>query len=231
MASGFMGEANIRRLPVYLVLDRSGSMQGDAIAAVNEGVQMLYRELRGNPRAVETVAINIITFADDARAYGFAPVTDEPPQLSASGQTAMGAAFRAVIESVKHDLRPNNGEVKGDYKPIVFLLTDGAPTDEWQAQASSLRALNHDERDPRRELWPIVALGCGSQVNTQMLKVVTDRVYLMHDMDPETIRSFFNWVSRSVTQVSNFVGSVAMPGAGQTMRIPELHVDGIDYTP
>src|SRR3954463_13936238 len=56
-----------RRLPVYLVIDCSESMAGPAIEAVNRGLQMLVGELRGNPLALESAYLSVITFARHAR--------------------------------------------------------------------------------------------------------------------------------------------------------------------
>ena len=52
----------MRRLPVYLVLDTSGSMHGEPIEAVKNGVQVMISSLRQNPQAIESAYISVITF-------------------------------------------------------------------------------------------------------------------------------------------------------------------------
>ena len=224
MTSGFMGEANLRRLPVYLLLDCSGSMAGDPIIAVNEGLGTLYRELINNPRAVETAWLGVITFSGQASKYPLVPIDQfTPPQLNASGGTPMGGAFRALADSIQNDLKPNSGSVKGDYAPLVFLLTDGEPTDEWRGQLARLKAF----RDNQRPL--IVALGCGGGVNEAMLHEVTENVFLMHNTDAATLRSFFKWVSGSIARVSQAVSGA---GAQSNMGItPPTNIPGITYSP
>lgn len=64
----------MRRLPVYLLLDTSGSMYGEPIAAVKNGVEMLLSTLRQDPYALETAYISIITF--DSTAQQIVPLTD-----------------------------------------------------------------------------------------------------------------------------------------------------------
>ena len=79
-----------RRLPVYLLLDVSGSMQGDPIEAVRHGVRALISELRGDPQALETAYLSVITFNSSARQV--TPLTElmlfKETQLYAGGATA-----------------------------------------------------------------------------------------------------------------------------------------------
>lgn len=86
----------MRRLPVYLVLDTSGSMTGEPIEAVKNGVQMMISSLRQNPQAIETAFLSIITF--DTTAQQIIPLTDlasfQMVDLKATGVTALGEALR-----------------------------------------------------------------------------------------------------------------------------------------
>ncbi|MBO9308892.1 MAG: VWA domain-containing protein, partial [Chloroflexi bacterium] len=85
----------VRRRPVYLLLDTSGSMRGAPIQAVQQGVTMIHQELMNNPHAIETVYLSVITFADSAQqVVQLVSVEDfTPPTLRAEGQTALGAAI------------------------------------------------------------------------------------------------------------------------------------------
>jgi uncharacterized protein YegL len=90
---------------------------------------------------------------------------------------------------------------KGDWRPLVFLLTDGAPTDtDWPTYAQQLR-----ERRPAN----IIAVACGDQADTNALKQITEIVIQMRDMSPDAFRAFFKFVSASVKQTSAKVGAVA----------------------
>ena len=88
----------MRRLPVYLVLDVSGSMHGEPIEAVRNGVQLLVSNLRSDPYALETAFLSIITFGADAQQV--VPLTElvafQVPDIEANGQTAFGDALRCV---------------------------------------------------------------------------------------------------------------------------------------
>ena len=211
-----------RRLPVYLLLDCSASMTGDPITAVNEGVQLLYRELNSDPQALETVYISIITFSSQADQYQLLPLDQfRPPVMSASGSTAMGDAFRILAESIEQDLLLNTQTQHGDFRPLVFLLTDGAPTDNYRDPLNRLLGLR-GSRKPT-----IVALGCGGNVDEHMLHEVTENVYLMHNVSPDTLKSFFLWLSGSIAQTSHAVAG----GGGGTTMTPPTSIPGITYSP
>src|SRR5205823_1848354 len=166
---GFTTSGQLRRLPVYLLLDCSSSMSGDPITAVNEGVAMIHRELQNDPQALETVYISIITFSSRADQYQLTALDQfRPPILSAGGSTAMGEAFRLLVQSIEQDLVLNTPTQHGDFRPLMFLLTDGEPTDNYHDAVQKLQALR-GSRKPT-----IIALGCGNGVNTTMLHEVTE---------------------------------------------------------
>jgi uncharacterized protein YegL len=206
MQGGFMGDGYTRRLPVYLLLDCSASMGGDPIIAVNEGLGMIYRLLMSDPLALETVHMSIICFSSQADQYALTPLDQfQPPSLSASGSTAMGAALGLLAQSIQQDLVLNDPSrhQHGDFRPLVFLLTDGMPTDSYKDALQKLKSLRGSYRPT------IVALGCGSQVKTSMLHEVTDNVFMMHTVSSEAIKAFFKWMSGSIIQTSHAAGSNA----------------------
>ncbi|HXZ06364.1 MAG TPA: VWA domain-containing protein [Ktedonobacteraceae bacterium] len=206
MQYNFMTDEYTRRLPVYLLLDCSGSMAGEAIIAVNEGLGMIYRLLMADPQALETVHISVICFSDHADQYGLTPIDKfQPPALTASGTTAMGAALRLLIQSIEQDLLLNTPVQHGDFRPLVFLLTDGAPTDAYRNEIQKLKSLRGSQKPT------IVALGCGTAVNQAMLHEVTDNVFLMQTITSEKIKAFFKWISGSIIQTSHAAGSDLEP--------------------
>ena len=207
------GSTDTRRMPVYLLLDLSGSMAGAPIMAVEQGVQSLHNELLNQPQAVELVHLSVITFASTAnQIIPLTPVTSfNPPPLSAGGGTAMGAALRELGRALDREITPTTPAKKGDYKPLVFLLTDGEPTDSWEPELAALKSRSE------KKAGSIIALGCGDSVNTGVLRQITDNVLLMTDVTPDNLRAFFKWVSASVTTASK---SAAAPAGSQGAVLP-----------
>jgi uncharacterized protein YegL len=202
------GGAESRRLPIYLLLDTSGSMAGAPIQAVNQGVNLLYNELMNDPSAIETVYIAVITF--DSQAQMATPLTEliqfQPPTLNAGGTTSLGAALRLLNDSLDRDIRGNTPAQKGDYKPLVFLMTDGMPTDSWEREADAIK------NRPKQKIANIIAVGCGGNVDEGVLKRVAHIALMMDTVTPDQINQFFKWVSQSVSTASV---SAQAAGAGE----------------
>lgn len=204
-----------RRLPVYLLLDCSESMAGDAIEDVSRGLHEMLSALRSDPLAIETAYLSVITFSRYAKQL--APLTEvldfQVPKLSVRTGTAMGAALKLLLQCIKTDVRKTTSGTKGDYKPLVFLFTDGQPTDKWEDIAHQLRA----KRKPG--IANIYAIGCGADVDTDILRQITDIVLTMKDTSSEAWRKVFVWLTASVQQTSRALDS---GGEGQAVDLPSL---------
>lgn len=188
-------------------------MQGTPIESVKSGIRQLQRDLMGDPQAIESAYLSVLTFANSA--VQLVPLTEvaafQPPDLVASGSTNFGDGLRLLLDVFDRELVRTTADVKGDWRPLVFILSDGAPTDvDWPMYAQQLR-----ERRPAN----IIALACGDQADTEALKQVTETVIAMQDMSPDAFRDFFRFVSASVRQTSAKVGALA-DGAGITLPPP-----------
>jgi uncharacterized protein YegL len=131
------------RCACVLLLDVSGSMSGRAIDALNEGLRAFAGDLGTDPLARQRVEVAVVTFGGD----GVQVVNDfatagqfEPTRLRAGGGTPMGAAITQGLEMVEARKAQYKANGIVYYRPWVFLLTDGEPTDDWKDAAAKVRA-------------------------------------------------------------------------------------------
>ncbi|MFR9591867.1 MAG: VWA domain-containing protein [Rikenellaceae bacterium] len=192
----------MRKLPVYLLLDTSGSMHGEAIEAVRNGVQVLVSTLRQDPYALETAYLSIITF--NSSAQQIVPLTElsafQQPNIDASGTTALGEALSLLATRVDSEVSKTTAEIKGDWKPLVFIMTDGEPTDDLNRGLTEFQ---------KRKFGMVIACAAGQGANTDTLKKITECVVQLDTTDSATIKSFFKWVSASVS-----AGSIKVEESG-----------------
>jgi uncharacterized protein YegL len=188
----------MRRLPVYLLLDTSGSMSGDPIEAVKSGLQLLITSLRQDPYALETAYISVITFSTQAQQI--VPLTElsqfQAPDISASGVTAMGESLVLLADCVRREVQKGTAEQKGDWKPVVFLLSDGSPTDDLEKGLAALRTI---------KTAVFVCCAAGQAADTAALKRISEIVVHLDTTDGTSIKSFFKWVSSSISVSSQKV--------------------------
>ena len=202
----------MRRLPIYLLLDTSGSMHGEPIEAVNNGVQMLVSTLRNDPYALESAYLSIITFNSSAQEV--VPLTElatfQAPTLTAGGCTALGEALTLVAKKIATDLTKTTPSQKGDWKPLVFIMTDGMPTDDMQKGLAEFKNC---------KTAITVACAAGQGASTSNLQQITENVVSLDTADTSTIKAFFKWVSASISTSSKSV-ETATKETGSLSELP-----------
>lgn len=211
----------MRRLPVYLLLDCSGSMAGEPIAAMEMGLRQLLNDLKNDPQALETVWLSVIAFSSTAEQV--APLSDltdfDPPDLEASGATHLGEAVTLLAECIEDEVRHTTPDQKGDWRPFVFIFTDGEPNDDWGEPVDDFRA---------RGVADVVACGAGPEVEDAVLKRLSDTVIRLEDTQPGTLGTLIKWLTESVTTRSKSLGTQAkseemlpeLPDAGGIRLLP-----------
>lgn len=180
-----------RRLPVYLLVDSSGSMHGEPIHSVNEGLRAMMSALREDAYARETVHLSIITFDREiTEIFALTPVAQVqlreivPPR---SGATHMGEALEYVFDRCRKDVRPEE-----DFKPMLFVMTDGKPSDLQRFGEMA-------QRITQCGFASIIGCAAGPKAKTPFLQQFADPVVFMESTDSSSYGAFFQWVSASIT--------------------------------
>lgn len=184
-----------RKLPVYILIDSSSSMTGEPIQAVNNGVKLLIRALRKNPQALEMVSLSFIEYNSIANVL--LPMTKLPqvqePVFKAEGSTSLGAGLDLLADSLKKDvvMGDKKREEKGDYKPLVFHLTDGYPNDDWENALS---------RFDRRRVNFILSCGVPGADRSVLERVSGSPEYVLEleSASEEELSKFFKYVTYTI---------------------------------
>jgi uncharacterized protein YegL len=130
-----------QRCACVLLLDTSSSMSGRPIQELNEGLAIFREDLASDTMAMKRVEIAIVSFGPLHTVQEFVtPGAFVAPQLQAKGDTPMGAAILRAIEMVSERKTTYRKKGISYYRPWIFLITDGAPTDAWAEAARQIQA-------------------------------------------------------------------------------------------
>jgi uncharacterized protein YegL len=129
-------------LPIYFVADESGSM-GPHIGELNHGLLSLQAALQRESMSASKVRFSVIGFSAEAFTYlepADLRTAPQLPELTAQGSTSYCAAFAAIGDRISVDMPRLKGHGFSVYRPTVFFLTDGVPTDreDWRAVRARL---------------------------------------------------------------------------------------------
>ena len=133
----------MRKLPVYLLIDVSESMSGAPFAAVQNALRDMMSFMERDPDLLETCFISVITYSDQAEQI--VPLTDilefQLPELNThGGRSGLGAALRFVTECANREVLPATQERRGDWKPFLFIFSNGRADDGLEEGIRALRA-------------------------------------------------------------------------------------------
>ncbi len=201
----------MRRLPVYFLLDTSGSMYGEPIQALNNALIGMLNVLRTDAQALDSLWLSMITF--DREVKEIMPLTElasfQLPEITCpqSGPTHTGKALEMLFEKVKKEVIKSTPTQKGDWRPLLFIFTDGKPNDLmlYRETIPKIKSLN---------FGAIVCCAAGPMADDSLLKELTPDVIHLDNADNNTLKQFFKWVSETIEQGNK------SQGTGESVTLP-----------
>jgi uncharacterized protein YegL len=203
----------MRRLPVYFLLDVSGSMYGEPIQALNNALSGMVNTLRSDAQALDSLWLSIVTFGGHNDTKELVPLTElvsfQLPEITCpqSGPTFTGKGLEIIHSKASTEIRKGSATQKGDWRPLLFIFTDGKPSDIqlYRELIPKIKAMN---------FGAIVGCAAGNLADDSMLKELTDTVVHLDTADSTTLKQFFKWVSETIEQGNKSMGTtdnVALP--------------------
>ena len=170
-------------------------MYGEPIEALNNALSGMINVLRTDPQALDSLWLSIITY--DREVKELVPLTElvsfQLPQVVCpqSGPTHTGRALEMLYDLVGKQVVKGNATQKGDWRPLLFLFTDGKPSDLqlYRDMIPKIKSLN---------FGVVVACAAGPAADDKLLKELTDTVVHLDTADAGTMKQFFRWVSETI---------------------------------
>ena len=183
----------MRRLPIYFLIDISESMVGEQIQAVEEGMATIIKAIKTDPHAIETVWISIIVFAGQAKTL--VPLQEVvnfyPPKFPIGGGTSLSKGLGHLMFELRNNTVKTTMQQKGDWKPLVFLFTDGAPTDDTKVAIA-------EWKQNWQRAANLIAVSFGNEADTKLLGELTENVLHFKNATTDDYSKFFKWVTDSI---------------------------------
>ncbi len=205
----------MRRLPVYILIDASGSMKGEPIESVKGGLTDLIATLRQDPYMLETVYISVITYNRVVKQI--LPLTKleniQLPEIEIpdSGPTNTGAALKYLCERIDVEVKKNTVRDRGDWRPFLLLYTDGKPSDiqDYNRILPRVKAINFAK---------IVACAAGPKAKVEPLQQLTKNVHILEYIDARSIKDFFR-ISWGIEDPVSFSSRDDLPAPPEEVNI------------
>ena len=221
---------NNQKLPVILLLDTSGSMEGQGIKDLNQGIEMMKSAILNDPHLQSKIELGIISFNDTAtveRALDLVTVDTDMPSLQAGGLTNTVSGINAAISelTVRKHFYKNNGEQY--FRPLLFCMTDGASSNSAE-ELAAIRKTLQEGLDNKQFVFTPVAVGDAADAAglARMSPSTTDErlkriVTVTKLKDTTSFGKFFQFLSTSIAAAAADRTGVAevvlQPEVGQTL--------------
>lgn len=191
------------RCPCVLLLDTSLSMSGQPLDELNAGLLTFKEELGTDPLAMKRVEVGIVTFGPvHVESPFIGAAAFYPPTLTPQADTPMGSAIMRAISMVDDRKQEYKANGISYYRPWIFLITDGAPTDTWQSAAAAVREGEASKK------FAFFAVGV-KDADMDILRQISVRQPL--SLEGLRFRELFSWLSSSLRSVSLSTPNTEVP--------------------
>lgn len=208
------------RIPVALIVDRSGSMYGDGIRAVNDAIARFKADVAQDPLASLRAEIALVSFDHTTDVHDFALVQDfNPPPLTAGGGTKISAAVNEALDLLAQRKQTYRDNAISYFRPFAVLITDGYPEHDTQQQIADAQARVTAEEEGRHVAF--FTFGVEGANMDALSQITPPNRPPMYIGDASQIVRLIEWLSNSVKQVS-----ASQPG--DMLRLPPVE-DYLDY--
>ncbi len=195
------------RCPCVLLLDKSSSMSGQPISELNNGLKTFEEELKKDKLAALRVEVAIVAFGPVNLRQDFVTASQfNAPSLVATGDTPMGAAIHLALDCIDNRKKTYKSNGITCYRPWVFLVTDGAPTDDWQLAAARV----HEAENNKKVAFFAVGV---ENADMGVLRQIATRTPLK--LRGLCFKEMFLWLSSSLISVSH-----SKPGEDVPLQTP-----------
>lgn len=194
-----------RQMVLFFIIDTSGSMMGTKISIVNQAIREVLPELAKAGGSDVNLKVACLKFSSGCEWMYPSPIAAESfvwQEVQADGVTDLGSACDELSKklSKKEFLTAASGSVA----PILFLMSDGEPTDDYKSGLDKLKSNNWYKYAIK------VALAIGDDANKDVLKEFTGNIEaVITSHTPESLRK---WI-RKVSVTSSQVGSKSQPAS------------------
>ena len=192
-----------RTMVLFFIIDTSGSMRGAKIGQVNTAIEGILPKIKeiSKENADAEIKVCVLNFATKAKWVTAAPVSVEDEAyrweyVEAGGTTALGDACRELNEALS--TKTFMKEVSGSYAPVLFLMSDGEPTDDYRSGIEVLKRNNWFKAAIK------VAIGIGNDANKSMLAEFTgsdESVIEVHT--PVEMKKWIQFVTVTSSQIGS----------------------------